>query len=170
MGEAICQVYDQRMSAKGPKRTREVKRSTDVVTDSSRPPTVIVDIDGTLAIHQGRSPYDWAKVSTDKPNEPVVRLVKLIAQSNSIVFVTGRDEVCRKDTQAWLDSHVGVEGQLFMRPQNDDRPDAALKRQIYDSQIKDSYDVWLVIDDRKRVVNMWRKKGLVCAQVAKGDF
>ncbi len=26
------------------------------------------------------------------------------------------------------------------------------------------------IDDRRRVVDMWRSEGLVCAQVAEGDF
>ena len=28
----------------------------------------------------------------------------------------------------------------------------------------------MVFDDRDRVVNMWRRNGVVCAQVAPGDF
>ena len=31
-------------------------------------------------------------------------------------------------------------------------------------------DVFLVVDDRQKVVNMWRDLGLTCVQVAPGDF
>lgn len=34
----------------------------------------------------------------------------------------------------------------------------------------DQFDPSLAIDNRRRVVDMWRAEGLVCAQVAEGDF
>ncbi len=33
----------------------------------------------------------------------------------------------------------------------------------------DGFDPKLAIDDRRRVVEMWRSQGLVCAQVAEGE-
>ena len=58
---------------------------------------------------------------------------------------------------------------LFMRMAGDKRPDYVVKKDILDNFIKIS-DVWFVLDDRKSVVDMWRKAGLRCLQVQEGDF
>lgn len=134
------------------------------------PETVLVDIDGTLALHVGRTPFQWHRVDEDVPNAAVVRLVQQLALASTVVFISARDEVCREDTQQWLDRHVGVAGPLFMRPHNDPRKDSVLKELMYTKEIADQYAVWLVIDDRNQVVEMWRRLGLTCAQVASGDF
>jgi hypothetical protein len=34
----------------------------------------------------------------------------------------------------------------------------------------DINDVFCVVDDRQKVVDMWRENGLTCFQVAPGDF
>ncbi|WP_446680100.1 phosphatase domain-containing protein [Cellulomonas biazotea] len=36
--------------------------------------------------------------------------------------------------------------------------------------IEPHFDVIGVVDDRRSVVEMWRSRGLVCFQVAEGDF
>ena len=58
--------------------------------DPNLPKCVVVDIDGTVAKMNGRSPYDYSRVSEDLPNEPVCHLVRLIADSKEpkIVFVS----------------------------------------------------------------------------------
>ena len=45
-----------------------------------------------------------------------------------------------------------------------------IKKEIYDTYIKDKYYIATVFDDRNKVVDMWRKEGLLCCQVAEGDF
>ena len=35
---------------------------------------------------------------------------------------------------------------------------------------KDGYEPFLVFDDRQRVVDMWRRNGIQCCQVAPGDY
>ncbi len=57
-----------------------------------------------------------------------------------------------------------------MRAAHDDRADAVIKREIYDKEIGPRFDVLCVLDDRDQVVRMWRGLGLVCLQVAPGDF
>ena len=57
-----------------------------------------------------------------------------------------------------------------MRPTGDDRRDEAIKRKIYDREIAPRFDVLCVLDDRDQVVRTWRALGLVCLQVAPGDF
>jgi hypothetical protein len=93
------------------------------------------------------------------------------AAGHAIVFCSGRDEVCRAETAAWLDLYVDVpyEG-LFMRPEGDSRKDAVVKREIFDREIRDRWRVIGVFDDRQQVVRMWRALGLTVFQVAEGDF
>ena len=58
-----------------------------------------------------------------------------------------------------------------MRPQNDNRKDALIKRELFEQHILGQYYVELVVDDRQQVVDMWRRTlGLTCVQVDYGDF
>jgi predicted kinase len=142
------------------------------VPDAELPPAILVDIDGTVALMNGRSPYDWRRVGDDVPNPAVIAAVRAMsAAGNAIVFCSGRDAVCRAETQAWLELYVGVpyEG-LFMRPEGDHRRDAVVKREIFDREIRDRWRVVGVFDDRQQVVRMWRALGLTVFQVAEGDF
>ncbi|MGM7698487.1 polynucleotide kinase [Microbacterium sp. A84] len=133
----------------------------------------IIDVDGTLALRAARSPYNMHAVSRDRPNEPVVQLVQALLMHpnvDSIVVISGRDESARTQTQSWLTFH-GIEfDSLFLRPLGDNRPDHIVKGEIYDSIIAPRYKVIGVVDDRRSVVEMWRARGLVCLQVADGDF
>ena len=140
--------------------------------DPELPPVVLVDIDGTVALMNGRSPFDWSRVGEDAPNPAVIAAVRAMhAAGHAIVFCSGRDEVCRAETEAWLELYVAVpyEG-LFMRPEGDSRKDAIVKREIFDREIRDRWRVIGVFDDRQQVVRMWRALGLTVFQVAEGDF
>jgi hypothetical protein len=48
-------------------------------------------------------------------------------------------------------------------------PDEILKRDMLDNHA-DIDDIFLVVDDRQKVVDMWRNLGLTVFQVAPGDF
>ena len=48
-------------------------------------------------------------------------------------------------------------------------PDDILKKKMLDTFV-DINDVFLVVDDRNKVVDMWRSLGLNTFQVAPGDF
>ncbi|GAA0540150.1 hypothetical protein GCM10010172_21750 [Paractinoplanes ferrugineus] len=140
--------------------------------DPDLPPAVLVDIDGTVALMAGRSPYEWSRVGEDNPNPAVIAAVRAMhAAGYAVVFCSGRDEVCRPETEAWLELYVGVPYEaLFMRPAGDSRKDAIVKREIFDSQVRDRWRVAGVFDDRQQVVRMWRALGLTVFQVAEGDF
>ena len=57
-----------------------------------------------------------------------------------------------------------------MRANGDYRADDVIKAEIFQEHILPRYSVAAVVDDRNRVVNMWRSLGLICLQVAEGDF
>lgn len=149
--------------------------------------TVIVDIDGTVADgthrqHHLRKPKgekkNWAAFNSlmhlDTEHHDIIWLVKLLYSNGcKIVFCSGRNEDNRQVTEAWLEEKAGLKPyyeKLYMRPSKDYRDDSIIKRELLQKIREDGYDPFLVIDDRNRVVNMWREEGLRCLQVADGDF
>lgn len=141
------------------------------------PDCFIFDIDGTLAKMNGRSPYDYSKVLTDYPNYSIVKINKILRQSDvapsqqgRIFIFSGREDSCRMDTAEWLYMH-GIEyDRLVMRKTGDSRKDAIVKREFFDEYIRGKYNPVAVFDDRDRVVSMWRSLGLTCCQVDYGAF
>jgi predicted kinase len=136
------------------------------------PRAVIVDIDGTTALMAARSPFDETRVHEDRPNTPVITVIRAMAAAgNAVVFLSGRTNGCRAATCEWLCEHAGVPFQgLYMRAIGDGRKDAVVKLELFDRHVRDAYDVTCVLDDRDQVVEMWRSLGLTCLQVAPGAF
>ncbi|MEV8022145.1 AAA family ATPase [Streptomyces sp. NPDC086554] len=136
------------------------------------PKAVLVDIDGTVALMAGRSPFDETRVHEDLPNPPVIDVVRALhAADNQIVFLSGRTDGCREATEAWLTEHVKVPYTgPFMRPSGDSRKDSIVKVELFDAHVRDAYDVVCVLDDRSQVVQAWRAIGLTVLQVADGNF
>lgn len=136
------------------------------------PLAVIFDVDGTLAHMKsnGRSPFDWKRVGEDFV-DPVVRwMTERFQNEAKILIVSGRDSVCKKETEEWLLENEILYDAIFMRPENDMRKDSLVKEEIYNKYIKDNFNVILVVDDRKQVVDQWRSMGLKVAQMEPGEF
>ncbi|QFG25433.1 hypothetical protein [Actinomadura sp. WMMB 499] len=139
----------------------------------------LVDLDGTLALRDDNDPkvrkwHDWDRVGEDLPNLPVIEVVQALdAAAHMIVYLTGRPSVCRRQTNMWIDTHMGHIGELLlMREEGDYRPDHVVKRELYEQKILPVYGKpTAVLDDRNSVVKMWREElGLTVLQVAEGDF
>ena len=140
---------------------------------TSKPCAWLVDVDGTLALRRGRDPYDWRSAHTDAPNEPVVSLVRALERDPhlaAIIVISGRHEKARSITTRWLELQGIPFSELLMRADGDYRSDEIVKEDIYRNTVDPRFQVVGVLDDRDRVVQMWRRLGLVCLQVASGDF
>ena len=149
-------------------------------------PCFIFDIDGTLAdcthrLHYivrepgDERPKDWhgfhSLTALDEPIAPIVAVCKaMIEAGHYVVFVTGRSEDCRADTERWLADHVIGEQRLYMRPSGDHRDDVIVKMELLAELRQDGYKPIMAFEDRARVVAMWRAAGIPCAQVSEGDF
>lgn len=149
--------------------SQEIKNQIPV---DIREKAYLVDIDGTLA-HMGdrRSPYEWNKVGLDTVDDSVKRTIHSHAQTgNKIILLSGRDEICREETERWLKDNFIYYTELHMRAVNDPNKDFIIKEQLYREFIEPYYNVIAVYDDRNSVCAMWRSIGLKCYQVAEGDF
>lgn len=140
---------------------------------------VIFDIDGTLAdvserIHHVRKkPKNWPAffqgMAQDKAIHSMVRLCNILYESGlQIILCSGRSEEHREETVKWL-ARQGVNYHaLLLRKDNDRRTDSIVKREMLAD--RDKSKILFVVEDRSRVVEMWRSEGLVCLQCAPGEF
>lgn len=142
---------------------------------------VIFDLDGTLADLTHRRhfvaarPKNWkaffAGVEHDAVIEPVATALRQFAAgAHRVIVCSGRPDDLREATERWLARHELWHSGLYMRRAGDYRADDVVKEELLDQILVDGFAPELVFDDRDRVVKMWRRRGLVCAQVAEGDF
>lgn len=138
----------------------------------SRPSAVLVDVEGTLALAQGRSPYNESTVSADLPNTAIISVVRALHRDgHRVIVISGCTKAARTDTLAWLQKHLQVPiDALSLRTCGDRRKDVVVKHEVYRRHIKNHYDVLCVLEDRNQVVYLWRSLDLTCLQVAPGDF
>jgi FMN phosphatase YigB (HAD superfamily) len=146
----------------------------------SRPLFVVFDLDGTLADTKHREHYvqrpvgekDWrgffAACDRDQPIAPVLATLRAMVDAGHEVEIwTGRSAEVADKTQAWL-LRYGLQGlPLRSRPEGDHTADTDLKAAWLEQH---SRKPDLVFEDRASVVAMWRSHGIVCCQVAPGEF
>ena len=132
--------------------------------------------------------FDPDNIKLDEPNHPVIKMAQLFNHDGfNIVIFSGRNDRSFHSTSDWLKIHQVPFDLLVMRPDKfksdswpiadgnpatkDMRymPDEILKKKMLDTFVNID-DVFLVVDDRNKVVKMWRDLGLNVFQVAEGDF
>jgi phosphoglycolate phosphatase-like HAD superfamily hydrolase len=145
---------------------------------------IIVDLDGTIADISHRLHYIQDEVkqwdaffkacTQDTPRENVVELLRILQEAYSgwplditVHIWTGRSDAVLKETVQWLKNHNIPYDWIKMRSDGDYRPDHELKQDWLDSA---PFTPDLVLEDRTRVVDMWRSNGIECWQVNSGDF
>ena len=151
---------------------------------------VIFDLDGTLADIEDRrqlctkenGKMDWDKffdpenIQLDRPNLPVIKMAQTLSKEGfRIIIFSGRSKATKKATMDWLKKYDVPYNILKMRPTSDKwkyMPDDKLKQFWLDDLFPelDKNNILCIFDDRQKVVDMWRKNGLICFQVAPGDF
>lgn len=140
-----------------------------IVQNKDLPCAWIIDLDGSLALHNGRNPYDLDKVGTDILNEPIARIINNLHQNgDTIIFMSGREDKCKALTLSWLQMNNVNIGSLYMRVTGDTRGDDIVKHELFNLHVKDKFYVAGVIDDRPKVIRMWRNIGLFVFNVGDG--
>lgn len=133
----------------------------------------------------------------DEPNWPLVRILdQLLSHGEEVEVWSGRSASVALATARWfgkvfdgkqtmarlvrsspipwgllleddvLATHLAVK----MRHQSDRTNDHLLKQSWLSISRSRGKEVTLVFEDRQRVVDMWRAEGVVCCQVAPGEF
>ncbi|MFI5801452.1 AAA family ATPase [Streptomyces sp. NPDC051561] len=142
------------------------------VADPTLPSAVMCDIDGTLALTGDRGPYDFSRCGTDLLNPSVRDALHAFrsAHGDTLVLLSGRSEDFREQTEEWLTRHEVPYDELWMRPSGDQRRDDLVKAELFDKHVRERFAVRVSLDDRDRVVELWRRMGLPTWQVNYGAF
>lgn len=143
----------------------------------TKPICWIFDIDGTLAHNNNRNPYDETKVLEDDVDYNLHTLFKTIECVNidniveDIYICSGRTEKCRNNTEKWLNYYFcdKYKYKLFMRKENDNRPDYIVKKEMWEEIVKTNY-IAGIFDDRLQVVRYARSLGLKVLNVEYNNF
>ena len=130
----------------------------------------MVDLDGTLALNQhrhhfidtaegGRPDWDSFFLACDKdlPSHQVIDVVNLFSEKYKIHIFSARGMIAFDKTRGWLSLHKVKYDDLKMREIGDYTPDDELKKKWLE-ELYPHYkqEVFLVLDDRDKVVKMWR--------------
>ncbi|MGW0580308.1 phosphatase domain-containing protein [Streptomyces sp. NPDC002920] len=183
-GNSVGEDVIRRLHGNHIKATRNGWRLTDAwmndtpavdpyVPDTALQSAVLVDIDGTLALNTGtRGPYDFSRCGEDALNAAVNRAIESFkrAHADRIILLSGRGEEYREQTEAWLDKHLVRYDELWMRPAGDARRDDIVKAELFNEHVRHRFNVRVSLDDRDRVVALWRRMGLPTWQVNYGNF
>lgn len=155
---------------------------------------IVFDLDGTLRDVSHRRKYvagpqkdyrEFFRQSVhDTPIQPVIDLLRnCVMQGHRVEIWSGCSDEVISETEDWLNRYIkqvhisepgmetytvyGASLLKHMRPSDDHRPDTVLKNEWLNAEATKPD---MIFDDRQSVVDMWRANGVVCAQVAPGDF
>jgi len=153
-------------------RPRKNRKQVEYRAAQDLPKALICDLDGTLALMNGRNPFDAVNCINDLPNTPVINMVKNYHQLGfTIILLSGRNDLYKEQTIAWLKQFDIPYKQLVMRKNKDYRKDSIVKKEFFEQHVQGKYDVEVILDDRNQVVDLWREElKLPCFQVYYGDF
>lgn len=120
-------------------------------------PYAVVDLDGVLAdvehrLHHLQSrPKNWAAFFAGIADDPVLpeglAVARELAAEHELVYLSGRPERTRADTEDWLRRHGVPPGRVLLRRDGDRRPARVTKLGILRRLAADRPVVVLVDDD-----------------------
>ena len=132
--------------------------------------------------------FDPENIKLDKPKPEVIKCAQMFYQQGyKIVIFSGRNDRSFHSTKEWLSQHEVPYDLLVCRPDKfkDESwpvadgnpatykmrfmPDQILKKEMLDTFV-DINDVFIIFEDRKKVVDMWRELGLTCFEVEEAIF
>lgn len=131
------------------------------------PSCLICDLDGTLSLYGDKNAYE-RDFENDELNTPVCNIIQSQGLDSHIFFFSGRNGKFRDQTISFLakNGFYPEEYTLIMRDQKDMRRDSVLKLEMFNTHIKNIYNVDFVIDDRLQVIEeCWNKLGLFVLNV-----
>ena len=138
------------------------------------PKAVIWDLDGTLADDRARAHFveveagktrDWKSyfdaIGTDPPIAASLEVLRALhSAGNRVIFLPGRPDHTRRNTERWLKANGLTEyDRLLMRPPGDYRPSGAFKVDEV-AKLRREYELVCAFEDRIDVADALRGAGV----------
>lgn len=158
-----------------PAQVRTWLRTLRMQATSTLPKAFIFDADGTLCDVRGVRHYVTGKYrdfdtfhrasNFCPPNEQVADLANRVSEAGmAVVVTTARQHRYHDLTVGWMAKHGVAMDALFMRADNDTRPDYEVKRDIL-AVIRRRFNVIGAVDDNPQVLRLWDEVGIAATEV-----
>ena len=131
-------------------------------------PLAVIDLDGVIAdvrprlVHIQGPRRDWDAFFAGIPDDAVLpegrAVLERLAGDHAIVYLTGRPERTRPDTEAWLARHDLPRGRLIMRRDHDRRPARQVKPRLL-RELARGRTVAVIVDDDVSVCEALERDG-----------
>jgi hypothetical protein len=131
-------------------------------------PIAVIDLDGVVADVRARLRFlsggrkDWDAFFAGIPDDPALpkglSVARKLAEDHDLIYLTGRPERTRGDTEQWLERHELPRGRLIMRRDGDRRPARTVKSRLL-QQLARTRTVAVVVDDDPDVCAALRADG-----------
>ncbi|HSK26563.1 MAG TPA: hypothetical protein VK894_06600 [Jiangellales bacterium] len=131
-------------------------------------PYAVIDLDGVVADvahrihHLRRRPKDWdaffAALSTDPVLPEGLAVARRLAEDHRLVYLSGRPERTRPETEEWLRRHGLPPGRLVLRRDGDRRPARLVKVETL-RRLSREAAVSVLVDDDPQVCSAARAAG-----------
>ncbi len=128
----------------------------------------VIDIDGVLADvrhrlgHLDKRPKDYRSFFREAVKDPALPqgldTARRLAEVYEVVYLSGRPEHLRRDTEAWFRKHDLPGGELHLRPRNDFRPARDFKVTML-RRFQERAPVAVLVDDDPGVLDAARQAG-----------
>lgn len=110
-------------------------------------------------------------IDKDKPNVTVIQWAQRCFYGGYyVIIVSGRPaDIASDPTVEWLRRYGVQYEHIFMRPGREFKDDTLVKQDILDRILKwiPKEQILFTVDDRPRVIRMWKANGLTCYDVGK---
>ena len=141
---------------------------------------VIFDLDGTLADGSGRLHLlptkdlhltdSWTEFNKacvwDRPIWDTIDVCNSLEESGMwVIVLTGRSDIVRVETEAWLKENNVNYNELIMRPHDDNRKDTVIKEEVINQIRSEGHQIVAAWDDSPNVVSHFRSLGITTYQV-----
>lgn len=145
---------------------------------SALPSAVVLDLDGVLAdtrhrmAHLLRRPTDWeaffAAAARDPAHPEGLAVAReSAARGHHVVYLSGRPERTRPDTERWLAQVGAPDGEVVLRRDGDRRAAPAVKLGALRA-LAGRFRLLVLVDDDPAVVRAARRSGTVAEVVLAG--
>ncbi|WP_427894007.1 LNS2 domain-containing protein [Kribbella sp. GL6] len=131
-------------------------------------PYAVLDIDATLSDTSKRihfieqKPKDWDSFFVHAKDDAVLdeglAVATTLAADHVIVYLTGRPERIRRDTETWLRDNGFPDGKVYMRGNTDRRPSMLMKLGRL-KRLAEQRPVAVLVDDDVKVIAAAKKAG-----------
>ena len=135
---------------------------------------VICDIDGTIANNDHRQHFlkekkDWdgffLELHKDEPIFEIIDKVKALEkEGRRIIFLTGRPEKYRQQTEDWLKKYFTFDLEILMRKDNDRRNKIEIKKELFETHLS-SLEIKVIFENDPELIFLWKKLGFIVFEV-----